>query len=141
MPRHKINENEFPRILQLRFGTQTPTREIRAVASMAVIARYLGIGVNRIRTVIKCYFRRLDRGQLNEELFNHQLEQCFDQDYLEKTATLNLKERATKATTLRNRLVSVDQLRAEYKKRGIKKKKVIKRPANPNKYTMISLVS
>ena len=71
MPRHKINENEFPRILQLRFGTETPTRETRAVASMAVIARYLGIGVNRIRTVIKCYFRRLDRGQLNEELFNH----------------------------------------------------------------------
>ena len=36
---------------------------------------------------------------------------------------------------LRNRIISVDQLRAEYKRRGIKKKRVIKKSANTNKYT------
>ena len=71
MPRHKITDNEFPRVLQLRFCSQTPTRETRAVASKAVIAKYLGIGVNRIKALISCYFRRLTNGQLNEELFNN----------------------------------------------------------------------
>jgi hypothetical protein len=46
MPRLKITQNEFPRVLQLRFGTQTPLKETRAVASKAVIAKYLGIAEN-----------------------------------------------------------------------------------------------
>ena len=112
-----------------------PTRDTRAIASKAVITKYLGIGVNRIKALIKCYFRRLTNGQLNEELFDSQLEQCFEQDYLVKAATLTLKERAAKATMLRNRIISVDQLRAEYKRRGIKKKRVIKKSANTSKYT------
>ena len=46
MLRLKITQNEFPKELQMRFGTQTLLKETRAVASKAVIAKYLGIAEN-----------------------------------------------------------------------------------------------
>lgn len=56
------------------------------------------------------------------------------QKFLEESATLTLNERAAAASFTFGKKVSVDRLRFEYKKRGIKKKKVLKQSSNINKY-------
>lgn len=39
---------------------------------------------------------------MSERTFSEQLEKCFEQNYLEEAATLNLKERAARATMVTN---------------------------------------
>ena len=125
------------KVLRLRYGTRTPSREAGALFSMAVVAKYLQVSYRHVASIVSRYFyRKYQAKPRNTKLTKAQEEVVTSRSFLAAHVTWTLAERAKYLNrTTRGARANPSTIRRLYAARGIKKKKLVQRRATAPELT------